>query len=175
MKVHSVTKTRRAGSEVFRASACLLLMAIALSLLSPGAHAAKTVKVKSVMTAVELLNPDYKGRPSPVNVIVFQLASGDLFQNADFFSLFEPEASVLGGDVLGRTQMLLQPGEVREWEAEFSKETQFIGVVAAFRDIENAQWRASVALPRKGLIGRLFRKTKLRIDVDALAVTVSTK
>lgn len=172
MKVHSDIHTRPARPGVFRVGAYLLLLAVVLS---PGAQAAKTVKVNSVATAVESLNPDYKGRPSPVNLIVFQLASGDVFQNADFFSLFEPDASVLGDDLLGRTQILLQPGEVREWVAEFSKETRFIGVVAAFRDIENAQWRASVSLPSRGFVGRFFKKIKLRINVDALAVTVSTK
>jgi len=175
MKVHSMMQARPGRSNAFYASVGLLLSAVVLMLMSADADAAKTVKVKSVATAVEDLNPDYQGRPSPVNLIVFQLASGDAFDNADFFSLFEPDAAILGGDMLGRTQIMLQPGEVREWVAEFSKETRFIGVVAAFRDIESAQWRASVALPKKGFIGRLFRKTKLRIDVDALAVTVATK
>jgi type VI secretion system protein VasD len=103
------------------------------------------------------------------------LVSADAFSNADFFSLFEPEAAVLGGDMLARTQMLLKPGESREWVAEFNKETRFVGVVAAFRDIENAQWRSTVALPKKGIIGKFFKKNKLTIAVDALAVTVSTK
>lgn len=175
MKVHPVMQIRPASRGVSPAVLWLLLSAIALLSSSPSSHAAKTVKVKTAVTAVEGLNPDYQGRPSPVNIIVFQLVSADAFANADFFSLFEPEAAVLGGDMLARTQMLLQPGETREWVAEFSKETRFVGVVAAFRDIENAQWRATVELPQKGFIGKFFKKNKLRIAVDSLAVTVSTK
>jgi type VI secretion system protein VasD len=153
-----------------------LLLALAVFLLVPSAAiAAKTVKVKVALTAAEDLNPDYQGRPSPVNVIVFQLTSADAFTSGDFFSLFDPDAAALGGDMLSRTQMLLQPGEVREWEADFEKETRFIGVVAAFRDIENAQWRSIVELPEKGLISRFFKKNKLRITVDSLAVSVTTK
>jgi type VI secretion system protein VasD len=160
---------------VRRAVAWLLLATVALIMFAPASHAADTVKVKAVVTAAADLNPDYQGRPSPVNVIVFQLVSADTFSNADFFSLFEPEAAILGGDMLLRTQMLLQPGESREWVAEFSKETLHVGVIAAFRDIENAQWRATVALPKKGFISKFFKKNKLMITVDSLAVTVSTK
>lgn len=172
MKILSVIQTR---PPEFRASVWLPLLAMALLLLSSCADATKTVKVKAAVTAVEQLNPDYNGRPSPVNIIVFQLASADAFSNADFFSLFEPEAAVLGGDMLAKSQLLLQPGETRDWVAEFNKETRFVGVVAAFRDIENAQWRAVVALPEKGFIGKSLKKNNLQIAVDTLAVTVSTK
>ena len=175
MKVFSVMQTQPAGSSACRAGVYVLLSAIALLLSPLAAYAGDTVKVKAAVAAAEDLNPDYQGRPSPVNIIVFQLASADAFSNADFFSLFEPEAAVLGGDMLARTQMLLKPGESREWVAEFSKETRFVGVIVAYRDIENAQWRATVALPKKGFIGKFFKKNKLRIAVDALAVTVSTK
>ena len=152
-----------------------LLIVTCLLLWQSDANAAKTVKVKTLVTAAEDLNPDDKGRPSPVNIIVFQLASADAFLAEDFFSLFDPDSAVLGGDQLARTQILLQPGEVREWVAEFQKETRFVGVIVAYRDIENAQWRASVALPKKGMIKRFFKKNKLRITVDALSVTISTK
>jgi len=153
----------------------LLLFSVALLMAQPEAMAAKKTKVKAVITAAAELNPDYKGRPSPVNIIVFQLASADTFMNEDFFSLFDADSGALGEDMLARTQILLQPGEVREWVTEFSKETRFVGVIAAFRDIENAQWRSSMELPRRGLIGRFFRENKLRITVDSLAVTVATK
>jgi len=153
----------------------LLIVALAALFASAPADAAKKLKVKSVVTAAADLNPDYQGRASPVNIIVFQLASADAFQNADFFSLFEEGSPILGGDMLGRTQMLLKPGEEREWVAEFEKETRFVGVIAAYRDIENAQWRGMIELPKRGLIGRFFKKNKLRITVDSLAVTVGTK
>ena len=153
----------------------VLLAFISLALIAAPAEAAKKVKVKMSTTAAEAINPDYQGRPSPVNVIVFQLASPDAFSNADFFSLFDAESGVLGGDLLGRTQMLLKPGEVRDWDAEFDSETRYVGVVAAYRDIENAQWRSMIELPKRGLVRRLFKKNKLRVDVGELAVTINIK
>jgi type VI secretion system protein VasD len=175
MNTDAVTQARFPRRRVREALIGLFLVLAALLLAHPDANAAKTVKVKVALTAAEDLNPDYQGRPSPVNLIVFQLTSADAFSTLDFFSLFDPEAAALGGDMLSRTQMLLQPGEVREWEADFEKETRYVGVIAAYRDIENAQWRAVVELPEKGLIGRFFKKNKLYIAVDSLAVTVATK
>lgn len=175
MKSNAVMQARISRRGLREALAGLLLVIAALLLVQSDADAAKTIKVKIAITAAESLNPDYQGRPSPVNVIVFQLTSADAFTSEDFFSLFEPDAAALGGDMLSRTQMLLQPGEVREWEADFEKETRYVGVIAAFRDIENAQWRAIVELPEKGLISRFFKKNKLRITVDSLAVSVTTK
>ncbi len=176
MNVHSVMRSRPTTYILYRASVRVLLLAAAMVLVSACAGAPKPVIVKSEISVVEGVNPDYQGRPSPVKVIMFQLAAADAFDNADFFSLFEPEASVLGGDMLARTEMLLQPGESREWEAEFDEGTNVIGVVAAFREIENAQWRASVALAEQGITAKLlFKKKKLKIAVDALAVSVSTE
>ena len=176
MNVHSVIQTRPFRFVLYRNIVRALLLAAAMALVSAcAADAVKTVKAKSEISAVEKLNPDYQGRPSPVKIIVFQLSSADAFENEDFLKIFEPEASVLGGDMLVRTEMLLQPGESRQWEPELNEETRFFGAVAAFRDIENAQWRAMVALPEQELIGQFFEKNKLKITVDTLAVSVSTE
>lgn len=175
MRADFAVFSRPAEGGRWYAGLYILLSTLALTLAPPTVHAAKTVKVKATVSAAEQLNPDYQDRPSPVNIIVFQLASSDAFTNSDFFSLFDPDAAVLGGDLLGRTQIFLQPGEVREWTAEFDRETRFVGVIAAYRDIENAQWRSTVALPKKGFIGRFFKKNKLKIVVDTLAISVSTK
>jgi type VI secretion system protein VasD len=136
---------------------------------------ADTVTVRGEIATSEDLNPDYRGRPSPVNLILFQLKAPDGFQSADFFSLYSPESSVLGGDLIRRTQTLLRPGERNEAEWEFDEEARFIGVVAAFRDIENAQWRGLIELPDRGLLVRFFRRNRMFIDVQALTVTVSTE
>ena len=175
MRADSVVDSPFAKAGLLRTGLCMLSLALALMFSSPSVQAAKTVKVKAMISVAEELNPDYQGRSSPVNVIVFQLASSDAFENSDFFSLYDPEATVLGGDLLGRTQLLLKPGEEREWDVEFDRETRFVGIIAAYRDIENAQWRSIEALPTKGLIGRFFSKNKLKIVVDTLAVSVTTK
>lgn len=151
-----------------------LTVVVALLMAGPQAQAAKKIKVKGEIQTAEDLNPDYQGRPSPVNLIIFALKAAEGFQNADFFSLYDPESGVLGGDLIERNQMLLKPGEVRPYEAEFDKEVSYLGIVAAYRDIQNAEWRGLVELPEKKLKDKIlfFKKKKLTIQVDALAVSI---
>lgn len=175
MNVQTVKQTQIDRYVFYRAGAWMLLLAAVMVLVSACAGAPKPVKVKGEIFAAETLNPDYQGRPSPVKIIVLQLTSADAFNNADFFSLFDAESGVLGDDELARTEMLLQPGETREWEPEFSPETEFVGVIGAFRDIENAQWRASAAVVERGITAKIMRKKNLKIAVDSLAVSVSTE
>jgi type VI secretion system protein VasD len=151
------------------------LALLAACLLASGSAFAGKVEIKGQIVAAAELNPDYQGRPSPVNLIVFQLASADAFQNADFFSLYDPQSGVLGGDLIDRSQMLLQPGEMRPFEAELDEEARYIGVIAAFRDIESAQWRSLVELPQKGFFKKVFSRDKFSIELDALAVTVKVE
>src|SRR5262245_51811824 len=82
--------------------AWLALAVLCAVWLRSGAQAAAKVKVKGTITATADLNPDFRGRPSPVVLIVFQRKSADTFKNADFSSLFDPKAPVLGGDLIGR-------------------------------------------------------------------------
>jgi type VI secretion system protein VasD len=141
--------------------------------LQPFAAMAGKVKVKSEITAAADLNPDRTGRPSPVVLLMFQLSAVDAFKNADFFSLFDPEAASIKADMIERTEMTLQPGEVRPFEAEFDEEARYIGFVVAFRDIEKAQWRGIVELPDKGFIKKVFSRDKLLIQLQSLAVTAA--
>ena len=139
----------------------------------PHAALADKVKVKTEITTPADLNPDRNGRPSPVVLLMFQLSAVDAFQNADFFSLFDPGAGIIAADMLERTEMTLQPGEVRPLEAEFDEEARYIGLVAAFRDVEKAQWRGIVELPDKGFLKKAFSRDKLLIQLQSLAVTAT--
>lgn len=114
------------------------------------------------------LNPDLRGRPSPVVVRVYELKSVTAFNSADFFSLFEKEQEALGGDLVGREEYQLRPGENRPYQRQLQPDTKFIGVVAAFRDLENSRWKQAVPVPAK-------RQPDLTIGVEAAAVSVGIK
>jgi type VI secretion system protein VasD len=47
----------------------------------------------------------------------------------------------LGADLLGREEFTLAPGETRPYTKTLSPDTRFIGVFAAYRDLERAKWR----------------------------------
>lgn len=104
-------------------------------------------KVVIRITSSTEVNPDLMGRPSPIVVRVYELKSDDIFNNADFFALYEQDDSILGNNMTGREEMEIAPGENLVIEKELNIDARYIGVMAAYRDLDNAIWRASIATP----------------------------
>ena len=90
------------------------------------------------------VNPDGRGRASPLDVRLFELRSASAFEAADFFALYDRDQATLATDLLAREQVVVQPGESRSFTRQAKPETRFLGVIAAYRDLERAVWRASV-------------------------------
>jgi type VI secretion system protein VasD len=146
----------------------LLAVCGTLSLALTGGCASKPPLLKGAIKTEAVTNPDVTGRASPVVVRVYELKSLALFNTADFFSLFEKERETLGTELVGREEYDLRPAETRPYQRQLQPDTRFIGVVAAFRDLEKSSWRASVAVPQKS-------SATLTIGIDAKAVTVVLK
>ena len=96
-------------------------------------------------------NPDASGRPSPVVVRVYQLKTDAAFTGAEFFPLFDDDQKVLGPELISREEYVLAPAERRVLKVLVSENAKFLGAVAAFRDIRNAQWRVLVPATRGDL------------------------
>ncbi|MFL0987214.1 type VI secretion system lipoprotein TssJ [Vibrio parahaemolyticus] len=102
------------------------------------------------ITANHNINPDSNGRPSPVVVYVFELTSNTLFESQDFFSIYEENEKVLGPDLVNRYEISLTPGQKEIYQASMSPKTEYLGIVAAFRDIENSNWRQVIKVDKTG-------------------------
>jgi type VI secretion system protein VasD len=143
---------------------CLLLVAGALSI-AAGCGGSSPPLLRGTVKVDAGSNPDVGGRPSPVVVRVYELKSLAAFNGADFFALFEREQETLGGELVGREEFQLRPAETRPYQRQLQPDTKYIGVAAAFRDLENSRWRQAVPVPGK-------RRPKLTIGIQAQAVTV---
>jgi type VI secretion system protein VasD len=119
------------------------------------------------MTAAADVNPDASGAAAPVAVRVYQLASTAAFEQADFFQLYNNDQAVLGADLLGRDEVTITPGGTQQLVKELKPGVTAIGVVAAFRDIQHANWRA-MAVPAAN------KTTAITVTIQGLNVTVST-
>jgi type VI secretion system protein VasD len=121
-------------------------------------------------------NPDSRGRPSPVVLRFYELKSAAAFESADFFSLNDKDLTTLGGDLLYREEVVVQPGQSRLIELKVSNEGKLIAVVAAFRDIEKAVWRSKFYLPAPVESGRFFGARsilrRLIVIVDERTVSI---
>lgn len=102
--------------------------------------------VELTMNADTALNPDLNGRPSPLVVRLYELKSLSVFNNADFFNLFEQDVALLGDELQMRDEMAFQPGETKIFERDLRADTRYLGLIGAYRDIENARWRSSIEI-----------------------------
>ena len=131
---------------------------------APQPAAASTVAEISFIASANM-NPDASGRPSPVIVRTYELKSLNAFNGADFFSVFDREKEVMGPDLIARDEWPLTPGVNRQAIKNLQKDTRYVGVVAAFRDVQRAQWRAAtLILPNQ--------TSRVQITIDRNEVNV---
>ena len=127
----------------------------------------KPVPIAGNLIAAAAVNPDITGRASPVAVKIYQLKSAGSFESGDFFALYAQPAATLGADLVSLTEITVRPGETKRFDQEIELQTRFVGVVAGFRNLENAQWRAVVPVPPKKL-----ESQQLDVTVKDLAAKV---
>ena len=115
-------------------------------LLAACASSPKPTVIQATLQVQADVNPDARGRASPIVVQLYELKSLAVFNGADFFSLYERYKDTLGAELVAHDELQLMPGETRRLERVLQPDTQYLGVVAGFRDLERSQWRAATAV-----------------------------
>jgi type VI secretion system protein VasD len=123
-------------------AACMLAALLMAGCASPP----KPTVVVATLQAGAAVNPDVRKRASPLVVRIYELKSAAAFESADFVSLYERDQATLGAEMAAREEFVLRPGETKPWEKTVAPDTKFIGVMAAFRDIERARWKSVIAI-----------------------------
>ncbi|MBM0106719.1 type VI secretion system lipoprotein TssJ [Steroidobacter sp. S1-65] len=159
---------------LFRSTPRLVACLLACLLSACASKPPKPEPARARLVASEQVNPDESGRSSPIVVRVYQLRADGAFAGAEFFDLYSKEKEVLGESLVAREEYVLSPGETRELEIPLNAQTSYLGVLAAFRDIRAAQWRALTRAPAKTLMD-LLGKDGVTITVDKNAVALSVK
>lgn len=142
------------NKRVFQTLTISLLAVAVASLLSACAGAPKREDLGLQISATADVNPDMQGRPSPIILHVMELNSTEQFNRLDYMALTQPSGAAMGGELLAKNQVVLQPGESKTLPLELNPMTSAIGLVAGYRDIDNAVWRKTVPIQQgktKGL------------------------
>ncbi|HEV2674186.1 MAG TPA: type VI secretion system lipoprotein TssJ, partial [Aliidongia sp.] len=124
-------------------------------------------KVVLSITSTATVNPGADGTPAPVMLRIYQLGAAGTFEKADFFQLNDKDQALLGPDLLGKDQAVLTPGGSQKMEFEVKPGTRFIGVTAAYRDIDHAVWRADVPVPPNATTNIAVNADKLKLSATA--------
>ena len=128
------------------------------------AGAPKPAQVAGTIEASAKVNPSASKRPSPVLVRVYELKTAAAFNAADFMSLYQRDKAELGADLLGKDEFVLAPGESRTFAKTLDLDTRFLGVLAAYRDVEHAQWRSVVPVQPGQMHKVTIRANELAVE-----------
>ena len=111
-------------------------------------------------------NPDPGGKAAPVAVKVYQLTATAKFNSSDWTALTEREAATLGQDEAAPSQQfVVAPGATQTQTINLKSGVQNVGIIALFRDIDHAQWRAVAPAADSG-------PTNLTLNIAKLAITL---
>ncbi len=120
-------------------------------------------------------NPDGNGRPSPLVVRVYVLKQDQAFKSAEFFALYDHDKETLAADLLASQEFELKPGESQDYVFTALPQARSFAVIAAYRDLRNAQWRATydVAPPAEGKAITRIPKVDLDVLLARTSVAIS--
>ncbi|EQD38311.1 lipoprotein [mine drainage metagenome] len=94
--------------------------------------------------------------------------------NAGFFALYDHEHRTLGSSLIMRDERTVFPGQRVSLDLALSPAARFLGVLAAYRDVRTARWRAVVGVPEKSLLKLLAtRRVSVRVGKDAVSIAVT--
>jgi len=134
------------------------------------------IRLDMRVNALPDVNPDDRGRAAPIVVRIYELKNDGAFNAADFFTLQTRDKTALADDVVKRDELQLRPGEHQTLVRRPDPATTTIGVIAAYRDLPNAVWRAVYTMPAapdKAWYRLFTPKLKLTIDLEAKAVKIT--
>lgn len=130
---------------------CLALFTALLALSGCAALSpySEMTKLDLTLNGSEQLNPDLNGRPSPIVLRLIELKHPVAFETADFFSLYQRPKEALAPDMVVLEELELRPGEQREMKLSVQPGSRYVGVLAAYRDLPESNWRVVIPLQEK--------------------------
>lgn len=136
--------------------------------------------IEMTLTAGMNSNPDRDERAAPVEVFIYALTEQDNFNGSDYFTLLAGNNPALATEIKMRKQVILKPQGEKKLDFTIDREVNFLAIVAAYRNINVAQWSALYSLPKsqsKSWYQILFPDSKapLKVAVAVEQLSVSIK
>lgn len=135
----------------FNALLALALTVLLLNGCSALSPYSSLTKLNLTLSASDQINPDLNGRPSPVVIRLLELKHPVAFENADFFSLYQRAKESLAQDLVVSEELELRPGETLALKLTVETGSRYVGVLAAYRDLPQTQWRYVVPITAQAL------------------------
>ena len=124
-----------------------------------------TVRIGTAAT----VNPSAADVSSPLLFRVYTLRADTKFLQSDTQSLYDADAATLGTDLLSTHEFLLAPSAEDGFTATVPAEAAFVAVVAGFRQLDRAHWRAAAPIKVAQINTALIWATGLEMTLTVQA------
>lgn len=119
--------------------------------------------------AAQFLNPNIHNQASPIMVTIYQLKNPYSFRQATYSTLAKNSADVLGRDLIDLSTIEVRPAEQKSIYQALSPNTQYLGIVAAYRQIDHATWRSTVKV-----VNAKGQQTTIQLNLESQALSTRT-
>lgn len=148
---------------MLRTALILILFSLTLSGCSLKPSAPNT-RIDLHLTGSASLNPDLHGRPSPIVLRLYELKNPVTFEHAEFFSVYQQPQETLALDLVAHEELELRPGEKQELNLLTTAAGGYLGVLAAYRNLPEADWQVVIPL-------RIGELNRVHLQLDALSIS----
>ncbi|MFJ5157795.1 type VI secretion system lipoprotein TssJ [Pantoea sp. NPDC088449] len=142
---------------------------------------AHTESVKITFDASNTINKNDAGEANPLRITVYQLNQQQAFMASDFITLTESRDPELTSQISLIYDTMIVPGEKKDKVIETPKNVTALGVITAYRDISDSEWKVIYIIPEKpkrSWFQRYFKRDKVwqpHIQVRMNNLTTSVK
>lgn len=123
-----------------------IIILFAITLLS-GCANPNTIPLSTTIQSVYYLNPNTYNRPSPIIIVIYQLKNVSSFKQANFYSIYNHASKTLGNSLIDKEQIEIKPNQTKNLKLHLSTKANYVGIIAAYRNINRAQWRRIIEVP----------------------------
>lgn len=146
----------------------LIILCLVLALSSCGLwHSQRTAEVN--FNAANYLNPDVTGQAAPLVLTVYQLKFPNRFRQAAYNQIADDAANLLGSNLIDKQTFEIRPQQHNSISLDLTDETNYLGFVADYRDINTANWRTIIETPKK------TTHVKLNLNLESQSIAVERK
>ena len=104
------------------------------------------IPLRISIKASNSINTNIDMQASPLVITVFQLQSKPLFMASTYEKLSTAPNEELKDSLVDQSQYEIRPGERAQLDQTLMPETNFLGVIAGYRVLNNAKWRVIVPI-----------------------------
>jgi type VI secretion system protein VasD len=106
--------------------------------------------------------------PEPITVTVYELKSPNQFKQATYNDLMFNATQSLGSDLIDKESFVIRPSDSNHYTISLSSDVKYVGIVASFRQINQATWRQVIQIPdlNSGKFKLLHSGSSVSLDIN---------